>query len=585
MSYIKINDEYLGSIADAIRKKSGNVGNTRIETETVTTIRTQPVKKILRTLSAIDATTVDPNTPYWKRVIEDTSYTEEELKQLRVNEDTTTWKAAQIVGARKIKVDISYQPYVYPPDPDGSIDADVVRVMPGIVSDYDENAGGVTAPTYTDGAIHTVSYTFENVNSVSMVMELYKVFDEPIRAGFLGFYAEVTGYDADGNIITEQVEETTEVEKEVPNTYTPEQMGPAILKLQPAPYVAYITLDNISKSFFNEPFSTKGLIVTAHLSNNTSTVVTNWSSSIAEGTTLDPGYYTVIITYTDEHGIVATESYDIGVYNLNLVSWADGADEDIVAMVAAADAGKINLLDYWNYGDERKVTLDHTKLTDEDKAILNQIGFECVYNQDPFDLGVGFQYERTLVIMSSSSTKNYPLAEPTATRSTPNLIIQFKELSPYNGKLLHNNPNTRIYGTTILADAFDSIWPKTFPDYLQRIMKTVVVQCGYPPAPPRYEFVGYYHGITKLFLPAREEIKKQIGSHSTTIGDGMQQWEYYILDPDKAIKASVNQTAPKEWWTRTCVNSGIYYYVVDVDGNTKSGLSSANRGIAPAFCI
>ena len=45
------------------------------------------------------------------------------------------------------------------------------------------------------------------------------------------------------------------------------------------------------------------------------------------------------------------------VQTLRIVSWADGTDEQIAAMVAAADAGKINLGDYWKAGDTRTVHL------------------------------------------------------------------------------------------------------------------------------------------------------------------------------------------------------------------------------------
>lgn len=45
------------------------------------------------------------------------------------------------------------------------------------------------------------------------------------------------------------------------------------------------------------------------------------------------------------------------VQTLKIVSWADGTDEQIAAMVAAADAGQINLSDYWKAGDTRTVRL------------------------------------------------------------------------------------------------------------------------------------------------------------------------------------------------------------------------------------
>lgn len=42
---------------------------------------------------------------------------------------------------------------------------------------------------------------------------------------------------------------------------------------------------------------------------------------------------------------------------VKIVTWADGTDEEVAAMVAAADRGKIKLTDYWKSGDVRKVTL------------------------------------------------------------------------------------------------------------------------------------------------------------------------------------------------------------------------------------
>ena len=44
---------------------------------------------------------------------------------------------------------------------------------------------------------------------------------------------------------------------------------------------------------------------------------------------------------------------------VKIVSWADGTDEEVAAMVAAADAGKLNLSDYWHEGDERTVRLSY----------------------------------------------------------------------------------------------------------------------------------------------------------------------------------------------------------------------------------
>ena len=42
---------------------------------------------------------------------------------------------------------------------------------------------------------------------------------------------------------------------------------------------------------------------------------------------------------------------------VKIVTWSNGTDEEIVAMVEAANKGKINLSDYWTVGDEREVNL------------------------------------------------------------------------------------------------------------------------------------------------------------------------------------------------------------------------------------
>ena len=42
---------------------------------------------------------------------------------------------------------------------------------------------------------------------------------------------------------------------------------------------------------------------------------------------------------------------------IEIVTWADGTDAQIAAMVAAADNGDITLTDYWSVGDERTVHL------------------------------------------------------------------------------------------------------------------------------------------------------------------------------------------------------------------------------------
>ena len=58
--------------------------------------------------------------------------------------------------------------------------------------------------------------------------------------------------------------------------------------------------------------------------------------------------------------------------SVKTVTWADGTDEEIVAMVNAADKGEINLADYWHVGDERQVILSAMEATGVGESHVEQ---------------------------------------------------------------------------------------------------------------------------------------------------------------------------------------------------------------------
>ena len=62
---------------------------------------------------------------------------------------------------------------------------------------------------------------------------------------------------------------------------------------------------------------------------------------------------TIIITDADE---IPTD--DVIVNGVKIVSFRDGTDEEIAAMLAGHDAGKINIYDYWTIGNGRYVDVD-----------------------------------------------------------------------------------------------------------------------------------------------------------------------------------------------------------------------------------
>lgn len=115
-----------------------------------------------------------------------------------------------------------------------------------------------------------------------------------------------------------------------------------------------------------------GLLIAATYENGTTQVVTDYTSTPPNGTVLEnTGTQIVTITY-ENGGVTRTVSFNIYVPEYSIVSWSSGTDEEIVAMVQAADEGKINLSDYWAVGDERTVHLLATDSISGSGAIEGQ---------------------------------------------------------------------------------------------------------------------------------------------------------------------------------------------------------------------
>ena len=105
-----------------------------------------------------------------------------------------------------------------------------------------------------------------------------------------------------------------------------------------------------------ETLNLSGMVVKATFNSGNTAVVTSYTTSPANGSTLSTnGTITVTVSYS-ENGVTKTASTTVTV-TVKIVTWATGTDAEIADMVAAADAGQISLKDYWAAGQERTVNL------------------------------------------------------------------------------------------------------------------------------------------------------------------------------------------------------------------------------------
>ena len=168
-----------------------------------------------------------------------------------------------------------------------------------------------------------------------------------------------------------------------------------------------------------QPLDLTGLeIIATTVDGYTKNITNDCVYSPANGTPITDQDTGVTITYT-YYGITYNTQFPITV--LTIVTWADGTDEQIVNMINSHYAGEIDLTDYWNVGDVRKVNLSsvpgiksteyHYAKTNKNLVLMNAGGkelttpinghTECAFVVG-FDAYLGWYEERG--VMNSTAT-------------------------------------------------------------------------------------------------------------------------------------------------------------------------------------
>lgn len=175
--------------------------------------------------------------------------------------------------------------------------------------------------------------------------------------------------------------------------------------------------------------------------------------------------------------VEASQNYDAGEVNFfvnklngSLGTWEDASDEVIASMIAQADAGEINLADYWNIGDTRRVHLNEIAAGTE----------TAMQTEQDIDL---------VILHNPLGDSKYMLTTPTmGNRYQPHFIIGTKEClegktafasfkdtitathssysTSYNSYLIANSSRDSEL-LTMLNEGFAS----ALPQYLQGVLK------------------------------------------------------------------------------------------------------------------
>ena len=272
----------------------------------------------------------------------------------------------------------------------------------------------------------------------------------------------------------------------------------------------------------------------------------------------------VIVTYkehTDEFNDPPSVSgtYFITVSPCKIVTWANGTDAEIQAMVDAADAGKIKLSDYWTVGDERKVTLSAMAAT-----------------------GVGESHNSesvTFVLMN--------VGGKTLTNGKEcNFVVGLKNCLSTTGYMNSSDTNSGGWDKCARRAWCNNVFYNAIPSSFRGIFKQFKNKTGL------YESQSTLSETTDYFaLPAAKEVYS-IYNHSsyewfstTTEWNALSGFSYYNTSANRIKKQGDNGSA--EWYRLRSpfAISSSSFCIIYSDGGASSYNASIVGGLAPFGCI
>ena len=235
---------------------------------------------------------------------------------------------------------------------------------------------------------------------------------------------------------------------------------------------------------------------------------------------------------------------------LEIVSWASGTDEQIAAMVAAADAGQIDLGDYWSEGDTRTVSLSSMSAT-----------------------GVGESHAAQSVQFVLSDPGHFTLASG----KPCNFVVNMKDCLKETGYMNSSNTNSGGWNGCARRTWCNNVFRNAIPSGLRPAFKQFKTKAATGTGTASTTSTDWFA------LPSEMEVFGRVTYANSSAESGNTQLNYYKASSNRVKK--VNGSADW-WWERSPFSSiSTSFCVVNTDGSADYNLASSGYGLSPFGCI
>ena len=283
-----------------------------------------------------------------------------------------------------------------------------------------------------------------------------------------------------------------------------------------------------------------------------------WSVQSGDGTTVDANAETKYVVSNDKNaypkdGWVGRDYFKLVKGGLKIVTWADGTDDEIVAMVAAADKGDINLADYWNVGDERSVNLSAMAATGVGESHAAQTAKFVLMNAGGKDLVTATESGRT----------------------TCSFVVGLKDCLNEAGYMNSSNTNANGWDGCARRTWCNSIFRNAIPSALRGIFKQHKNKASAGSGSSTIKTSNDYFA-----LPAEIEV---FGTNSYSASGEGSRFKYYETASNRL--KNINGGAVG-WWERSPYSGySTDFCIVNSYGDSNGGYASGTYGLAPFGCI
>ena len=264
---------------------------------------------------------------------------------------------------------------------------------------------------------------------------------------------------------------------------------------------------------------------------------------------------------------------------VKIVTWADGTDEEIVAMVQAADKGEINLADHWHVGDERIV---HLSAMRDNWSTTNPTELRAAPEKAVLE---GHVEQDVMMVLMHVGGKT--LANATASgRTTCSFIVGLKNglangTDGEYGYINSVNTNAGGWDSCVRRKWCNEVFKNAVPESIRSIFKQHLNITADGSGSTTATSTDYFA------LPAEKEIFGTNVYADSTAETSLSQFTYYATSSNRIKTCGDSDSASASlWWERSPYpGDSSRFCLVRFDGSAGYNYARLTYLLAPFGCI